>query len=146
MNFFEFVQKIIKNFFIIFASIIMMVTLLRQMFYPDMALAFDLKSIYIIMAISFLSALTGFILYSPKDLSEKEMRIRIIIHFFTLEILLIVLGSALNLVTDPTGVILLALQIAVIYLIVRVLSWQNDKKDAKKINEKLKALKKDFGE
>ncbi|MFB7156057.1 DUF3021 family protein [Lysinibacillus sp. NPDC056232] len=144
MNFFEFVQKIIRNFFIIFASIIMMITLLRQMFYPDMA--FDLKSIYIIMAFSFLSAMTGFILYSPNDLSEKKMRIRIIIHFFTLEILLIVLGSAINLVTDPLGVIFLGLQIAIIYIIVRLLSWQNDKKDAKKINEKLKLIKKDFGE
>ncbi len=145
MNFFEFVvQKIIKNFFIIFASIIMIVTMLRQIFYPDMA--FDLKSIYIIMAISFLSALTGFILYSPNDLSEKKMRIRIIIHFFTLEILLIVLGSAINLVNGALGIISLALQIAVIYIIVRLLSWRNDKQDAKKINEKLKALKKDFGE
>lgn len=144
MNFFEFVQKTIKNFFIIFASIIMMITLLRQMFYPDMT--FDLKSIYIIMAFSFLSALTGFIFYSPNDLSEKKMRIRIFIHFLTLEILLIVLGSAINLVNGTSEVIILALQIAVIYLIVRLLSWQKDKKNAKKINEKLKAFKKDFGE
>jgi len=113
------------------------------MYDPDMA--FDLKSIYILMAFSFLGALTGFILYSPDDLSEKKMRIRIIIHFFTLEILLIVLGSAMNLVTGP-GLIILALQIAVIYIIVHLLSWQNDKKDAKKINEKLKTFKKDFGE
>ncbi|MFJ6209470.1 DUF3021 family protein [Lysinibacillus sp. NPDC092081] len=144
MNFLEFVQKIIKNFFIIFASIIMIITLLRQMFYSDMA--FDLNSIYIIMAFSFLSALTGFILYSPNDHSEKEMRIRIIIHFFTLEILLIVLGSAIHLVNGTSEIIVLALQIAVIYIIVRLLSWQNDKKDAKKINEKLKALKNDFDE
>ncbi|MGE8033945.1 hypothetical protein B1B04_09645 [Lysinibacillus sp. KCTC 33748] len=142
MNFFEFLQKIIKNFFIIFASIIMIITLLRQMFYPDMA--FDLKSIYIIMAFAFLSALTRFILYSPYDLSEKKMRIRIIIHFFTLEILLIAISSAFNLINSTSEVIILALQIAVIYIIVRLLSWQNDKKDAKKINEKLKAFKKDF--
>ena len=141
MNFFEFVQKTIKNFFIIFASIIMMITLLRQMFNPDMA--FDLKSVYIIMVFSILSALTGFIFYSPNDLSEKEMRIRIIIHFFTLEILLVVLGSAIHLVNGTSEIIILVLQIAVIYIIVRLLSWQNDKKDAKKINEQLKALKKD---
>lgn len=143
MNFLGFVQKTIKNFFIIFASIIMIITLLRQMFYPD--LAFDLQSIYIIMAFSFLGALTGFILYSPNDLSEKKMRIRIIIHFFTLEILLIVLGIAMNLVTG-SGVIILALQIAVIYIIVHLLTWQNDKKDAKEINEKLKTFKKNVGE
>jgi len=122
----------------------MMITLLRQMFYPDMAFAFDLKSIYFIMAISFLSALTGFILYSPNELSEKEMRIRIIIHFFTLEILLIVLGSAIHLVNGTLEIIIFALQIAVVYIIVRLLSWQNDKKDAKKINEKLMALKKEL--
>lgn len=140
MNFLKFVQKIIKNFFIIFASIIMIITLLRQIYHPDMA--FDLKSIYILMAFSFLGALTEFIFYSPNELSEKKMRIRIIIHFFTLEILLIVLASALNLVTGQ-GIIILALQIAVIYIIVHLLSWQNDKKDAKKINEKLKTFKKD---
>ncbi|MFJ3387615.1 DUF3021 family protein [Lysinibacillus sp. NPDC086135] len=143
MNFLKFVQKIIKEFFIIFASIIMIITLLRQMYDPNMA--FDLKSIYILMAFSFLGALTGFIFYSPNDLSEKKMRIRIIVHFFTLEILLIVLASSMNLVTGQ-GVIILALQIAVIYIIVHLLSWQNDKKDAKKINEKLKTFKNDVDE
>lgn len=135
----EFVQKIIKNFFIIFASIIIMITILRQIYYPNMA--FDLKSIYIIMAFSFLSALTGFILYSPNDISEKKMRIRIIIHFFTLEILLIAIGSVIDLVNSALDGIILALQIAVIYTLVRLLSWRNDKKEAQKINEKLKALK-----
>lgn len=140
----EFVRDIIKDFLIIFASIIIIITFLRQIYYPNMA--FDLKSIYIIMSFSLLSALTGFILYSPNDLSEKKMRIRIIIHFFTLEILLIVLGSAINIVNDALDVIFLALQIAVIYTIIRLLSWQNDKKDVKKINEKLKLMKKELGE
>jgi len=140
----EFVRDIIKDFLIIFASIIIIITFLRQIYYPNMA--FDLKSIYIIMSFSLLSALTGFILYSPNDLSEKKMRIRIIIHFFTLEILLIVLGNTINIVNDALGVISLALQIAVIYIIVRLLSWQNDKKDVKKINEKLKLMKKELGE
>lgn len=135
----EFVQKIINDFFIIFASIIMMITILRQIYYPNMA--FNLKSIYIIMAFSFLSALTGFILYSPNDISEKKMRIRIIIHFFTLEILLIAIGSVIDLVNSALDGIILALQIAVIYTLVRLLSWRNDKKEAQKINEKLKALK-----
>lgn len=135
----EFVQKIIMNFFIIFASIIMMITILRQIYYPNMA--FDLKSIYIMMAFSFLSALTGFILYSPNDISEKKMRIRIIIHFFTLEILLIAIGSVIDLVNSALDGIILALQIAVIYTLVRLLSWRNDKKEAQKINEKLRALK-----
>jgi hypothetical protein len=140
----EFIQKIIKDFLIIFASIIIIITILRQISYPN--LTFDLKSIYIIMGFSFLSAVMGFMLYSPKDISEKKMRIRMAIHFFTLEILLIALGSVFGIVNSALDIIILALQIAVIYILVRLLSWQNDKKEAKKINEKLKSFKEDIYE
>ncbi|MFJ8248216.1 DUF3021 family protein [Peribacillus asahii] len=140
----EFVQKIIKDFLSIFASIIIMITILRQIYYPDRA--FDLKSIYIIMAFSFLSALTGFMLYSPHDISEKKMRIRMVTHFFTLEILLIALSNVLGIVNSALDITILALQIAVIYILVRLLSWQKDKKEAQIINEKLKAFKKDVSE
>lgn len=135
-----FVQKMIKDFLIIFACIIIMITFLRQIYYPHMT--FDLQSIYIIMAFSLLSALTGFILYSPNDISEKNMRIRIAVHFLTLEILLIALGSLFEIVSNVSDGIILAGQIAVIYIFVRLLSWHKDKKEAQKINEKLKAIRK----
>lgn len=140
----EFIQNIIRNFLIIFASIIIIITILRQIYYPNMA--FDLMSIYIIIAFSFLSALTGFILYSPNEISEKKMRIKMVIHFFTLEILLITLGSILGILKSGLDVIIIALQIAVIYIIVRLLSWKNDIKEAQKINEKLKTFKKNDNE
>jgi hypothetical protein len=106
-------------------------------------MAFDLKSIYTIMGFSFISSLLGFILYSPHEVSEKKARIRRAIHFFTLEMVLIALGSVFGIVNSALDGIILALQIAVIYILVRLLSWKNDKKEAQKINEKLKAFKKD---
>ena len=136
----EFVQKIIKDFLIIFASIIIILTILRQMYEPN--LVFDLKTIYIIMAFSFFSALIGFILYSPNNLSEKQMRKKIVIHFITLEVLLIALSSIVDIVNSVGEALILALQIAAIYALVRMLSWKSDKKEAQKINEKLKAFKK----
>ncbi|QCJ44987.1 DUF3021 domain-containing protein [Bacillus sp. S3] len=135
----KFVQKLMKDFLLIFASIIIMMTILRQIYNPD--LAFDLKSIYIIMAFSFFSAFIGFILYSPHDLSEKKRRIRMAIHFLTLEILLIALASIFDVVNNVVDGIILALQIAGIYILVRLLSWKHDKKEAQEINEKLKAFK-----
>lgn len=141
MKLIEFAQKIMRDFLIIFALIIIVITSLRQIYIPDMA--FDLQSIYILMAFSFISALTGLILYSPNDLSEKKMRIRIIIHFFALEVLLICLASVLGIVDNAGDGIILGLQIAVIYFLVRLLSWRNDKKEAQMINEKLMALRKD---
>jgi DMSO reductase anchor subunit len=133
-----------RDFLIIFASIIILITLLRQIFYPQMV--FDLNSIYTIMAFSIISALLGFILYTPDDISETRMRLKIVVHFFTLELLLIALGSIFDIVNNVIDVIILALQIAVIYFIVRLLSWRNDKKEAQRINEKLMSMKKDVHE
>ncbi|WP_028594097.1 DUF3021 family protein [Paenibacillus assamensis] len=138
----EFIKEIIRDFFIIFGSIIMIITMLRQFFQPD--LAFDLKSIYTIMTFSMISALMGFIMYSRNDLSEKQMRIRMAVHFLALEIILISLGIIIGIINSPLSAIILALQIAVVYIIVRLLAWQNDKKVANSMNERLKSFKKDI--
>jgi hypothetical protein len=137
----EFLQKMTRDFLMIFASIIIIITLLRQMYDPNMT--FDLKSIYIMMAFSLISTLIGFILYSPNEISEQKIRIRMALHFFALEIILIVLSIVFDIVNSVLDGIILALQIAVIYTLVRLLSWRKDKKEAQKINDKLKALKND---
>lgn len=136
----EFIQKVMKDFLLIFASIIIILTFLRQIYYPESV--FDLKSIYLIMGFAFLSALTEFILYSSHNLSEKKMRIRMVFHFFTLETLLVALAGILGLINSTQEGLILALQIAVIYFLIRLLSWRRDKKEADQINEKLKAFRK----
>lgn len=138
----EVAKDIIRDFLVIFASIIIIITVLRQIFMPE--LAFDLISIYTIMGFSLLGALTGIILYAPHRISEKAMRVRIIIHFLLLELLLISLASCIGAVTSISGAFLLAIQIAVVYAIVRVLSYGKDKKEAEQINERLKALKQEM--
>jgi len=137
----EFINGMIKDFFIIFGSIIIIITILRQFFYPDMA--FDLNSIYLIMIFSLIGALTGFIFYNSDDISEKNMRIRIVIHFVALEIIMISLASIIGIVNSAASIVSLALEVAVIYTIVRLLSWQNDKRVASEINDKLMKFKKD---
>lgn len=57
------------------------------------------------------------------------------------EALLISLAVLLNLVYTTSGILLLALQIAAVYVIVRLLTYKNDKKEAQKINERLKTFK-----
>lgn len=133
------VQKLIKDFLVVFASIIIMITFLRQIYYPTMS--FDLKEIYIIMIFSFISALIGFILSLPNVLNDKSVHLKMLIHFITLEFVLISLCSIVGIVNSVFDGIILGLQICVIYILVRLLAWQNDKKDAKQINEKLNGLK-----
>ncbi|MEH7110608.1 DUF3021 family protein [Bacillus sp. JJ1764] len=134
----EFIKKTMQQFFIIFAAIIIILTILRQIYYPN--LSFDLNSIYIIMAFSLIGSLTGCILYSPYNISENNMRIRIIIHFVALETILISLGAFFGIVKGAADILIFALQIAVVYLIVRLLSWRNDKKVADEINGKLRSF------
>ncbi len=141
MNISKFIQEMMRKFLLIFALIIIVMTILRQIYDPD--LAFDLKSIYIIMAFSFVSVLIGFILHAPSDISEKQMRIRIAVHFSALEMLLIVLAIVMGIVNSASQAAILALQIAGIYILVRLLSWKKDQKEAEDINEKLRAFKRD---
>jgi len=141
MKYSELIKGMIRDFLIIFASIIIIITILRQIFAPDAN--FELKTIFIIMAFSFLGALTGIILYTPHAISENKMRLRVIFHFFFLEALLISLAVLLNLVYSTSDILLLALQIAVVYVIVRLLTYKNDKKEAQKINERLRTFKKE---
>ncbi|ETT54139.1 hypothetical protein C162_04804 [Paenibacillus sp. FSL R7-269] len=140
----EVAKDIIRDFLVIFASIIIIITVLRQIFIPE--LAFDLISIYTIMGFSLLGALTGLMLYAPEEVSERAMRVRIVIHFLLLELLLITLASLIGAVASVSAALLFALQIAVVYAIVRLLSYEKDKKEAGQINERLKAVKQEVRE
>lgn len=140
----EVAKDIIRDFLVIFASIIIIITVLRQIFMPE--LAFDLISIYTIMGFSLLGALTGLMLYAPDGVSEQAMRVRIVIHFLLLELLLITLASLIGAVASVSAALLFALQIAVVYAIVRLLSYEKDKKEAEQINERLKVVKQDTRE
>jgi flagellar biosynthesis component FlhA len=135
----DYIKRLIRDYFIIFAIVVICITVLRQIFSPDEY--FELKDIFIYMICSLVADLASLILYSRKDIPEKEMRLRIIIHFVVLEAVLLTLTNVMGWVAGIPGTIILAFQIAVIYVLVGFLSWRDDKKTAHKINEKLKAMK-----
>ncbi|WDV45804.1 DUF3021 family protein [Clostridiaceae bacterium M8S5] len=139
MKYKNYIKRFINNYCITFAIIVMFITILRQIFAPNEY--FELKEVFIYMTCAFISCLPGLIFYSPKEISEKQMKVRRVIHFVLLEIVLLVFGNILNILTSKIMTFLLALQIAIIYIVVRFLSWTEDKKDAHSINEKLKVMK-----
>jgi hypothetical protein len=139
----DYIKELIKDYFIIFAIIVICITVLRQIFSPNEY--FELKDIYIYMICSLIGSLPSLIFYSPKEISEKEMRLRRIIHFIVLEAILLTLANVTGWVTGILNTILFALQISIIYGLVRFLSWRDDRKAALRINEKLKAMKDEIG-
>jgi hypothetical protein len=134
-------RKGIRDYFIIFGVIVISITLLRQIFAPDTA--FTLKDIYNYMLCALAGDLPGLILYSPGVQSEKEMRVRIVLHFVVLEAVILTLANVSGWVAGPAGTAILAVQVAVIYLFVRLLIWLDDRKVTQSINEKLKEMKND---
>jgi len=98
------------------------------------------------MICSLAADLLSLFFYSTKEISEKEMRLRIIIHFVALEAVLLTLANVMGWVVGSLSTIILAFQIAVISVIVRFLSWKDDSKVANRINGKLKAMKEKLGD
>ena len=139
MKFKDYMKKLIIDYFIIFAIIVISITVLRQIFVPNEYLR--LTDIFIYMLCALMGDLAGLIFYSPKEIPEKEMRLRIVIHFMVLEAAILVLAIAMGWVNGIVNAVFLAIQIALIYAVVRYLLWINDRKAANSINEKLKAMK-----
>ncbi|ADL53023.1 DUF3021 domain-containing protein [Clostridium cellulovorans] len=139
MNLIEFIKKLIRDFFIIFALIVISLTITRQIFQPNDSI--ELRDMYIYMICSLIVDLLSLIFYSERSISEKEMWIRRIIHFFVLEAALLILANLVGSISGIGGIVLLQFQIAVIYISVLFISWTYDKKTTDKINEKLKAMR-----
>lgn len=135
----DYIKKMITNYFIIFAIIVISMTVLRQIFAPNKYM--ELKDIYIYMTCALAGDLPSLIFYSSKEIQEKEMRIRIIIHFVVLEAVLLVLANIMGWVTGMLSTVIVAIQIALVYMAVRFLSWMDDRRAANSINEKLMAMK-----
>lgn len=112
----DYIKRLIRDYFIIFAIIVISITVLRQIFLPDAY--FELKDIFIYMICALVGDLPSLIFYSPKEISEKEMRLRIIIHFVVLETVLLILTNVMGWVNGILNTILFAFQIAVIYVLV----------------------------
>lgn len=144
MKLMEYIKKLIRNYFVVFSVIVMSITVLRQIFAPGEY--FELKDIYIYMLCSLISVLPGLIFYSPRELSEKEMRIRIVIHFTVLEAVLLIWANGIGVVNDILHTFILAIEIAVIYVIVRFILWIEDTRSANSINKKLRAMKDEYEE
>lgn len=139
MNAKDFLKSLIKDYFIIFALIVITLTILRQIFAPGTY--FETRDIFFYMLCALLGDLPSLILYSPKMLSEKEMRLRIILHFLVLETVIIVFANVTGVISGLVASLFLALEIVIVYALVRLLIWSGDMKVANKINQRLKALK-----
>lgn len=144
MGIHELIKKIMNDFFIITTGILIAFIAYICLYQPELSLhAVDLITI---VFSGLITSMLSIVFYSNKELSKKQMIIRQVIHFILLEVLIV--GSAFRQKDIDKGdyekAVSIFLVVFIIYLAVRIRSWLFDKKDADKINEKLKSYHNDL--
>jgi Protein of unknown function (DUF3021) len=149
MNVSEIVKSFVRNYLLVFAGIVIFITLLNHLnIWVDGSdasiFSLGFHHIYAIMICALAGVLPSpLFYYSADDTSEKGMRLRILIHFVILEVVLLIFTNWMGWVTGVVNTMILAFEIAIISLLVRWLEWSSDRKVAMEINEKLQKLKND---
>lgn len=131
----ELVRNLIRDYFVIFGLLVIGAVFLT----PQGTISRDY--ILLVMAFAALGDLPSMIFWSQSEQSEKSRRWRSIIHFLMIEAVVLVFGGLTGIASDFGEYVLFALNILVIYLLVRFITWRGDVATANRINEKLKDLK-----
>lgn len=136
MKFLQLIRQLIKEYFVIFGILIIGAVFLTPL---D-----TINRDYIILAMLFAAAgdLPSIVFWKKTEMTEKGRRFRLIIHFILLEIVILTFAGITGIVSDVIQYLILAIEIGIIYAIVRFITWRGDLATAKKINEKLKNRKK----
>lgn len=135
MKYSELFRDFIRDYFLIFGILIIATVLLS----PQV----DINRDYILLAMAFavVGNLPSLVLWSASGLSEKAMRVRMAIHFILLEIFVLAFGGVTGIVSAPIQYLVLGIEVAIIYIIVKFIGYRGDMNTATKINEKLKKIK-----
>jgi hypothetical protein len=130
----KYVRDFIVDYFVIFGIIILLTLLLVPNY------NYTRTSILQIAIAALLGNFPGLILYDTDQLSLKAFRIRLMIHFLLIESIVLSFGLFIGIVTTASQFLTFSAEIAVIYLLVRLICWGGDKRTVNKINQKLKEL------
>lgn len=135
MKLLDLIRQLIRDYFVIFGILIIGTVFLT----PPNTINRD----YILLAMVFAAVgdLPSIVFWSKSELTENSRRLRRIIHFILLETVILIFGGITGIVSGFAEYLIFAIEIVVIYVIVRFITWRGDLATAKKINEKLKNLK-----
>lgn len=138
MSFEELKKSFIFDYFVIVTGIIIGTFLYCFIF--EREATFSLFYFGWVLIFSFLGDLPLCIFYSRKELSEQQWLIRNILHFILLEVLLLVVAYFTKIYTNLTGGIIFAVNVAGVYVLVRFIGHQKNKRLAFKMNANLLKL------
>jgi hypothetical protein len=126
------IRQLMRDYFVIFGILIIGSVFLT----PPNTINRD----FILLAMVFagIGDLPSIVFWSRSELSENSRRLRSIIHFILLMTLILIFGGITGIVSGYAEYLIFAVEIVIVYVIVKFIIYQDDMTTAKIINEKLK--------
>ena len=135
----ESVKKVIQTYFYVLSGSIISTAIFISIFLPD--LYFNVEIIWQVIIVSAITSLGTLIYRSKREISKKQMRIRHIVHYTYINV--VVLGAAVMWgwvnVNRLSQIITLILLIAAVYFSVTTAMFSNEKRIAESINQRLRS-------
>ncbi len=135
-----FFKQCMMEFFIITVCINVATAIIGPVLMPDATLKFD--AFYSPLIGGFLGTLPSIILYSKKELNLRQTIVRKVLHLVALEALLTGVAFLYGNLASPSDALLFLLMVFLVYVAVTFINWVLENRDAKRINDGLKALQK----
>lgn len=138
MSFIGFLKKNLRDYFIIVTGINVAMAILGMNL--DAGRAFGYEAFLSPLIIGAVALLPGFILYSDKELSMKQMLVRRSLHLLVLEATITGFGYLAGFFEDITMVLPFILTVFLVYVFTMVFRLILDRRTAQEINKGLKRL------
>lgn len=131
----DLIKEFIRDYFVIFGVLIIGSVIFTP---PD-----TINRDYVLLAMAFaaIGNLPSIVFWSKVELSESSRRLRSIIHFILVLSLMLTFGVITGIVSELAEYFIFAIEIIIVYGVVKFIVYQGDISTATTINEKLKKLR-----
>jgi len=126
----------LKAFFVSTTCITILEGIFGMLFFPQMKFGYD--AFFSPPLFGLFSVLLGFVNYSKKELSVKQVLFRRAIHLLMIEGLVFGLNYIYGNIFEPFASFILAVSIALVFIAVYAALWFMDRRSAMQFNRQLK--------
>jgi len=134
------IMEALMSFCVCTACITILEGVMGVLFFPDVKV--DYGAFFSPPIFGALSVLLSVVTYSKKEQSVTEIIIRRVLHLVLIEATVFGINYAVGVVYPTIVIVTLALGIAVVFVLVYVIIWLDDRKSADEFNRKLKEFQK----
>ncbi len=137
-----FFTEFLITFLVITACVTIMEGVLGMIFLPDMRFGFE--AFLSPPLFGFLTALTGIVTKSTRELSRKQILFRELLQLLLIEALVFGVNHLVGATYEARLKVALAAAIALVFVAVYLVIWLNDRRSARLFNEKLKEFQEEM--